>query len=295
MTSRSEKDRKPPLHRLPTYWERAQWPLQCLYFLLPLLIAYEIGTVLYAPSGAGRLPPILAESLLGRFFDGLGVTGVYLPGLLVVVTLASWHVVRRDPWAPEPRLYAGMFIESVLLTMPLLALNLIISRDTPAAGDNLLALTASGGDLFAQATSIAGGEASGGATSGGGGTSGGGVGGFSWPAQMTLSIGAGIYEELLFRLIAIALLHFVLVDMLALPDRWGAWLAVAIAALLFALYHPFATYIPWHWSGSDMNRFVFYTLAGFYFAGVYVLRGFGIVVMVHALYDVVVFSLRHLE
>ena len=268
MTSRSEKDRKPPLHRLPTYWERTQWPLQCLYFLLPLLIAYEIGSGLYAPGGAERLPAILAESLLGRFFEWLGVTGVYLPGALVVVTLLSWHLLRRDPWAPEPKLYAGMLLESVLLTTPLLVLNLVISRELPAVAlDAALPLTA----LAA------------------------GLDGFSWPAQMTLSIGAGIYEELLFRLIAIALLHFILVDVFALPSRWGAVLAVVIAALMFAVYHPFETYVPWRWSNADINRFVFYTLAGLYFAGVYVLRGFGIVVAVHGLYDAVVLSLRHLD
>lgn len=272
MTSRSEKDRKPPLHRLPTYWERTQWPLQCFYFLLPLLIAYEIGTVVYAPSGSGRLPAILAESLLGRFFEWLGVTGVYLPGLLVMVSLISWHLLRRDPWVPEPKLYAGMLIESILLTTPLLVLNLVISRELPA-----LALPASLHDAWPLTALAAG------------------LDGFSWPAQMTLSIGAGIYEELLFRLIAIALLHFILVDVFALPSKWGAALAVVIAALMFAVYHPFETYVPWHWSNADINRFVFYTLAGLYFAGVYVLRGFGIVVAVHALYDAVVLSLRHLE
>jgi len=280
MSSRSEKDRKPPLHRLPTYWERTQWPLQCLYFLLPLLIAYEIGTVVYAPGGSGRLPAILAESLLGRFFEWLGVTGVYLPGALVVVTLLSWHLLRRDPWAPEPKLYLGMLIESILLTTPLLVLNLVISRELPAMalGEALHGTLREALSGALPLTVLAAGLES-----------------FSWPAQMTLSIGAGIYEELLFRLIAIALLHFILVDVLALPSRWGAVMAVVLAALMFALYHPFPTYVPWRWSNADINRFVFYTLAGLYFAGVYVLRGFGIVVAVHAFYDIVVLSLRHVE
>ena len=262
MTSRSEKDRKPPLHRVPTYWERTQWPLQSLYFLLPLLIAYEIGTVLYTPSGAQPLPRILAESLVWRFFEWFGVTGVYLPPLLVIVVLLAWHIQSRQPWRPEPRLLGGMLIESVLLTVPLLVLTFVVSREVAAAQ---------------AAQPLAAGVPT------------------EWKAQMVLSIGAGIYEELVFRLIAIALLHFILVDALGLPPLAGGWIAVTLAAVAFALYHPFDTYNPRHWPSSDWSRFIFYTLAGFYFAGVYVLRGFGIVVGVHALYDVVVFSLRHIE
>ncbi len=256
MHPRSEKDRKPPLHRTPTYWERTQWPLQSLYFLLPLLIAYEIGTALWT---AGTT--ILAQSLLGRFFEMFGATGVYLPGLLVVVVLLVWHLQRKDPWQPEPKLLCGMLIETVFLTMPLLMLTLVLSREVALA-------------LHALAP---------------------GVDDYSWKAQMVLSIGAGIYEELLFRLIGIALLHLLLVDFLALPSKVGGWGAVLITALAFALYHRFDSYNPMVWSNSDWSRFIFYTLSGVYFAGIYITRGFGIVVGVHALYDVVVFSLRHID
>jgi len=260
--SRSEKDRKPPLHRVPTYWERTQWPLQSLYFLVPLLIAYEIGTVVYAPTGSEQLPDILAEGLLGRFFEWFGVTGVYLPALLVVGILLAWHMAAKQPWRPEPRLWGGMLIESVVLMIPLLVLGIVINREHPPA---------------AMGTLLAAGP----------------VAEFSLPAKMVLSIGAGIYEELLFRLIAIALLHMVLVDVLALPDHLGAAGAVVLSALAFALYHGFETYNPLGWDNREWSRFIFYSLAGLYFAGVYVTRGFGVVAGVHALYDIVVLSLRH--
>jgi len=250
---------------VPTYWERTQWPLQSLYFLLPLLIAYEIGTVVYAPHGEAQLPDILAEGLLGRFFEWFGVTGVYLPALLVVVVLLAWHVAAKQPWRPEPRLWAGMLIESVLLMIPLLVLGIVINREPAGAA----------APAYALAAGVPG------ATD------------YGLPAQMVLSIGAGIYEELLFRLIAIAVLHFLLVDAFALPEKWGAIGAVVLSALAFALYHGFETYNPLGWSNAEWSRFIFYALAGLYFAGVYVTRGFGIVAAVHALYDIVVLSLRH--
>jgi len=245
---------RPPT--VTSYVERTQWPLQGLLFLLPLLIVYEIGTVAYAPGSADRLPKIVAESLLGRFFDTLGVTGAYLPGLLVVVVLLAWHVLRRDPWGFEPKLYLGMLFESAALAVPLFVLMLVLPRDGGQTASAIVA-AASG--------------------SGGGG---GGLPIDSWEQGVVLSIGAGIYEELLFRLIGIALLHALLVDLLALPEGWGSTLSVIGTAVLFAWYH-FWHGQPFHW-----GRFAFYAIAGVYFASIYVLRGFGIVAATHAIYDV---------
>jgi len=293
---RSRRARYPRHPDSASYWERAQWPLQSLYFLLPLLVLYELGTLLYAPPGDPRLPPIWAESLLDEFFNVLGVTGwVYLPGLLVVVVLLAWHVLRRDPWRPEPKLYLIMLVESVALAAPLFVLSAVMFRGPPPDTDpadgrptgapTLLApppLAAAGvvpppppaasdpgAGPYARDPATAAAPAPAGPIA-------------SWQTGLVYSIGAGIYEELLFRLIAIALLHMLLVDLLALPESWGAAAAVAVSAVAFAFYH-FSETNPFHW-----GRFVFHTAAGLYFAAVYVLRGFGIVAMTHALYDVLV-------
>lgn len=261
---------KSEIRNLTSYWDRTQWPLQSLFFLLPLLAVYEIGAVLAVQGGMTRqdLARIKAEALLDSFFGWFGVTSVYLPGLIVIVVLVCWHLVRRDPWRPEPKLYALMCVESLLLALPLLVFSAVLFREP-----------ASGGAAMEVANLLAG-ETSGG-TSGGGGL----ANIPDWKTGMLLSIGAGIYEELLFRLIAIALLHAILVDLLALPDMWGAILAVLGSAVAFALYHfPGLGEI-------ELGRFIFYTAAGVFFALVYVLRGFGIVVGTHALYDVLVISL----
>ena len=111
----------------------------------------------------------------------------------------------------------------------------------------------------------------------------------SWQAQLVFSIGAGIYEELLFRLIVIAVVHTVLVDMLAMSQWVGAIGAVAVSAVAFAFYH-FGPNNPFDW-----GKCLFFTAAGIYFAAVYLLRGFGIVAGTHALYDlmVVTMSMTH--
>ena len=88
---RKRLDDKSPRHQVPSYWERTLWPLQSLYFLLPLLIFYELGAVAFAPEGNARLPQLYAERMLGRFFEWTGVTGYYLPGIATVVVLLCWH------------------------------------------------------------------------------------------------------------------------------------------------------------------------------------------------------------
>ena len=230
---------------------------------------------MFAPDGGERLPQIYAERMLGRFFEWTGVTGYYLPGIATVVVLLCWHVARRDPWRPEMRLYGAMGIESVVLAAPLFIFSIMIT--TPPAEVASGAVDAAGGGWFPLLASTA--NAATGLD---------GVG--SWREGVVFSIGAGIYEELVFRLIVIAIAHMILSDVLALPRGWSAGGAIALSAVLFALYHPFDTHLPWGWDSADWGRFAFYTLAGLYFAAIYVYRGFGIVAATHALYDVMVIA-----
>jgi hypothetical protein len=259
--ARKTKHRSSTIKHLDTYWDRTQWPLQSLYFLLPVLLVYEIGTLVYAPEGGQRLPPIVAERLLGQFFEMFGVAGYYLPAIIVVVVLLAWHLARRDPWRPEPPLYALMWIESILLAAPLFVFALVLFREPQqiASAQHLVEHALPNDPAY------------------------------PYQAKLVFSIGAGIYEELLFRLIAIALVHMLLVDVLALPDLWGGIGAVGASAVAFAMYH-FTGEAAFHW-----GYFFFYTVAGVYLAAIYVLRGFGIVAVTHAVYDVFIETAKHLH
>lgn len=239
-----------PARRPSGYFARSQQPLPSLALLLPLLIAYEAGALWYATPTTGR--QLSARSYLQEFLELFGAVGEYLPGLAVVVVLLAWHLVRRDRWKLEPGLYAGMAVESVALALPLLVFGLLI------------------GPRQAEAMMLAGG-----------------IGAMPWPAQIVFSIGAGIYEELVFRLVLIALVHMLLVDALGLAFRQGAFIAIFVSAALFALSH-FNGGRPLAWT-----PFVFYFAAGLYFAFVYMLRGFGIVAATHALYDTFVVAITH--
>lgn len=237
--------------RRDTYAHVSRTPLHILCFLLPLILFYEAGSLLFLTSpDTNQVATVEANRLLDQAFDRFGVPGLHLPAVLIIVVLVVWHLLTRDPWRIRWNVLLGMAAESALWTFPLLVIAILLDPSDSAA--------------LAQGTDVR-----------------------SWNlgARITISIGAGLYEELLFRMIIIAVVHFALVDLLRIPDRIGAWSAVIVSALLFAWYH-FHPGV-----GFDLGWFAFYCAAGAYFGVVYLLRGFGIVVATHAIYDLIVLVL----
>jgi len=96
-------------------------------------------------------------------------------------------------------------------------------------------------------------------------------------------VGAGLYEETLFRLLLFSGLWalFLLWDM---PSSMAFLLAALSSALAFAGAHHVGVH------GEPFHPLVFFfrTMAGLYFGWVFHFRGFGIAVGAHAGYDVMV-------
>jgi hypothetical protein len=102
-------------------------------------------------------------------------------------------------------------------------------------------------------------------------------------SQIITFVGAGIYEEVLFRLLLFAGLAAIL--RFAFLPGWAALLlSAAASSLLFAGAHHFGPY------GEAIDPFVFLfrVTAGLYFTLLFWWRGFGIAVGAHAGYDVLV-------
>ena len=229
------------------YWHASRRPLNILAFLFLPIVAYEFGLALVLRSEQGVLTNKAHESLL-QFFSTLGVgaeSSLYLGGIVIIVVLLLWHLLNRDEWKLEPRTLGLMLMESLLLTLPLLVLGQVIAQS---------GVPAFAGDLPDTVS-----------------------------AKLAISIGAGLYEELVFRMLLIALLHFLLVDVLKATPQVGVAIAVVVSAAAFTWYHDLAG------AGGEFSwqRLLFFFAAGLYFGAVFALRGFGIVVAVHAIYDVV--------
>ncbi len=263
-TSRA-KARRPASRRVDdpraeSYLRLSTRPLHILVFLAPLIALYEIGSILYLTDAqSGVVETIRAHRLMSGFFDAFGIGGFFLPGVLIVVVLLLWHALVRDKWRIDLPVIPVMLLESAAWTIPLLVLGQIVVRATGLPSQEVAAAAADGASTFAD---------------------------LSLPARLTIAVGAGLYEELLFRLVGIALIHLIAVDVMGLKSHVGGLIAVGVSALAFAIYHD-----PAGQASADLAAMVFYFLAGLFFGGLYVWRGFGIVVAVHAIYDIAVLTL----
>jgi membrane protease YdiL (CAAX protease family) len=222
-------------------------PWSSALFLLPLLLAYEAG-VLVAGDGDPEALRNGADTWLRWGLQALGLVHLYWAPVLLIGLLLLWSWMRRDD---RPRehfgVLLGMALESGLFAMGLWGVSRGLSPLLNGMGIPLES-TAPPDPAVEQVISF---------------------------------VGAGIYEETLFRL----LLFSGLVVLFRFADvPVAAILAGVTSSLVFAAAHnvgphgePFAAYV-----------FFFRTLAGLYFSVLYRLRGFGIAVGAHAGYDVLV-------
>jgi hypothetical protein len=106
--------------------------------------------------------------------------------------------------------------------------------------------------------------------------------GLGLATQLMISLGAGIYEELLFRVLLVGMLAWVGRHVFGWSPRGAGIFATLAGALVFSAFH----YIGPYGDRLDLASFTFRAIAGVLFSGLYLLRGFGITAWTHAIYDV---------
>jgi membrane protease YdiL (CAAX protease family) len=108
-----------------------------------------------------------------------------------------------------------------------------------------------------------------------------------WFDVLYVSAGAGLHEELIFRLLLYGGMLSLLEKYTGLDRRQAVALSFVVSSLLFA----FAHHIPPHGEPLALWPVAFRTLAGMVFASLYHLRGLSVAVYTHFLYDVYVIGL----
>jgi len=243
-----------------TYFTATRRPIVCLAFLAPLLVAYELGVIWLAsqdesPLGGagGWLRWALAEA---------GAPAAFALPAVVAGVLLGWNFYGHFRWEVRWDTLGGMLGESLLAASLLIAAALGVRAllgpsDAPGEPD---AVTVDLADRPADSQD---------ARPGGGG-------------QLIGAIGAGIYEELLFRL-ALLPIAYGLFRMLRCGPKGATALAVVSSSLLFALCHHLGPQgeIP------AAGPFLFRTAAGATLAALFWWRGFGVAVGTHAAYDLI--------
>jgi len=231
------------------YYQATRHPWPSLLMLMPLLGFYE-GGILWL---GGPQAEALRNGADAWMRWGLQMVSPYLayapPGLIALIFLAWSYAARASRPQDLAGVVAGMVIETVFFALGLWGLSRALGPVLDHFGIRLQ-WNAARVQAIGQAITF---------------------------------IGAGIYEEVLFRLVLFSILAFLLRSV-GLPSLLAVLVAAAGSATLFSGAHhvgPFG-------EAYDPYVFLFRTLAGVYFALVYRLRGFGIAAGAHALYDVVV-------
>lgn len=234
------------------YFNVSRAPRYSVLFALPLLLAYEgLAALLATPQGGMRNG---ADALLRGAFSA--AAGVHGPAIFIaaVILIGAGLVVmdlRRSRDQLRPVYFPLMFAESAVLAVLFgIVIGTVTARLLGAA--NLLAAGAPV-DLASM----------------------------PWSTRLMLSLGAGLYEELFFRVLLVSGLTAAGVALLGWTRRTAVIVAVVTSAFVFSAFH----YIPPYGDALELTSFTFRFFSGLAFSALYVFRGFGITAWTHALYD----------
>src|SRR6266704_951350 len=103
-----------------------------------------------------------------------------------------------------------------------------------------------------------------------------------WWTRLMVSLGAGIYEELLFRVVLVGALATACRALFGWRPITAGLAATLGGAAIFSAFH----YIGPYGDRLQLYSFLFRMIAGVFFSALYLVRGFGITAWTHALYDV---------
>ena len=102
--------------------------------------------------------------------------------------------------------------------------------------------------------------------------------------QVTLAVGAGIYEEFLFRVMLISGLTGIIGFVFLWSEKARKAAALIIAAGIFSAFHFVGDYGDYF----SMELFLLRFFAGIVLGVLYIARGFGITAYAHSIYDLIV-------
>ena len=269
-----------------SYLERTSRPIYAIIFLIPFIITYELGSIFIQTSvlNSHMQGRVIAFSWVQKFVEFLGFSSRFawiVTPLVVIFILIGLQIASKKRWKFWLTDLFPMSVECVLFAIPLIVLGFVLNDSGKQANP---------GNPPRQATAIQTSIISGSAVSSN-------LADEqyqpqppqqrSWFADIITGIGAGIYEELIFRLVLICILMMIFQDFLKFNRTSAIVASILISAALFSAHHHI-DFLNWQPTREpfDIAKFVFRTLAGVYFACLFAARGFGITAGTHAFYDI---------
>jgi hypothetical protein len=243
---------------LAAYLDRTRQPWASIALVVPLLIAYEIGLILVSPMPEEARTG--ADAWLRHALVQAGVGLPFAAPALLALGLVAWGwAARPNRWDDPLGTWTGMIVESLMFAAVFFGLVQLAFPLLARCGGLLQ-------DSLGRFLDVSPGRSP----------------EMTWTMILRF-VGAGIYEEAIFRLVGFSLARQLFLAGDLRPSWASAWAALG-SSLAFAAAH--------HMGGGqehiNATVFLYRAAAGLYFASVFQARGFGIAVGAHAGYDVLV-------
>jgi hypothetical protein len=224
--------------------------LTSLMLVFPLLIVYQVGVLHTLPQMNG------ADFITAFVFHHAGLKGylVFVTAVVLAFVVCAVWLRRRQHF--HPRTVIPLLLESSIYALTMGGLiSLIMVRFLHIEPPRMAAAKAAGGPL----------------------------------TNVIMSVGAGVYEETVFRLGLFGGLVALFERLLGMRRLIAVVLGLALSSAAFSAVHhlgplgdPLAVWI-----------FVFRMLAGVLFGLLFWFRGFAVAVYTHTIYDIIVLVFRH--
>ena len=236
-----------------TYHKHTRTATYGFLMAMPLLVLYE-GLIWFVNQGRVGKVYISADVWMKQVLSLLGTTGWHVLAAVVVLVGLGIYLYERKKQIPiRPRYFGWMVAESTLYAIVVAFLVLYVVGIIFAAAPSGLAA----GQLNEESLLM----------------------------KLALSIGAGLYEELAFRVVLVGGLYWMLSLFFTKRRHFVAYvIAAVIGALLFSWIH----YVGSLGDAFELSSFMFRFLFGLALNVVFLVRGFGVAAWTHALYDVMV-------
>jgi hypothetical protein len=230
-------------------------PLTSALLVFPLFLFYEVG-VLAMPSvqnGADLITSQMLHLLHGNIGAYLALNGA----LAVAFVILCLSLRRNNSF--NPRLFVPVLLESTIYALTMGSLICFVMVDFLHVDPKmwihpLLATGPADVDPL---------------------------------AKLVLAVGAGVHEELIFRLVMVGGGVWLLSNVLGLRRGFAIVLAFAVSSVLFSAAHHIIGGEPWR-----LGAFTYRLLCGLFFATLFQTRGLAVAVYTHALYDIYVLIVR---
>lgn len=231
------------------YPRLSRTPWYSLVFILPLVALYEVLAVVINWESAVQLRNG-ADVLLRQLIGIFGLTTPYIMGILFAAGVVGAWLWQRRKYSTTG--VSGLYLSGMLAESLLWAGFLLVFL---AAADQLLITITTSDTVLRKAF---------------------------------LAVGAGIYEEGVFRLVLITGLATFFHRVMDWQRQFAWGMAIGVAAVLFSFFH----YVGSAGEIFTWNSFGYRSVAGIILGLLFTYRGFGITVYTHTVYNLLVLGIQ---